>query len=106
MIADEHNAEEVGADRTINGRKIPLGTWLLEKLGLCNCCPKARCAFVRERRERKWRLINRCTLRSSNGVAKRVQAFDSLFGARTGLPNVYKPLTVSAELERGLLNVY
>ena len=45
MIADEHNAEEVGAERMIDGRKIPLGTWLLEKLGLCNCCPKARCAF-------------------------------------------------------------
>ena len=45
MIADEHNTEEVGAERMIDGRKIPLGTWLLEKLGLCNCCPKARCAF-------------------------------------------------------------
>ena len=50
MIADKHITEEVGTERTINGRKIPLGTWLLEKLGLCNCCPKARCAFVRERR--------------------------------------------------------
>ena len=49
MIADKHSTEEVGAKRTINGRKIPLGTWLLEKLRLCNCCPKARCAFVRER---------------------------------------------------------
>ena len=46
MIADKHNAEEVGAKRTINGRKIPWGTWLLEKLGLCNCCPKARCVFM------------------------------------------------------------
>ena len=50
MIADKHSTEEVGTERTINGRKIPLGTWLLEKLGLCNCCPKARCAFVGERR--------------------------------------------------------
>ena len=33
-------------ERTINGRKIPSGTWLLEKLGLCNCCPKARCVFI------------------------------------------------------------
>jgi len=49
MIADKHNTEEVGRERTIDGRKIPLGTWLLEKLGLCNCCPKARCAFVKER---------------------------------------------------------
>ena len=45
MIADEHNAGEVGAERMIDRRKIPLGTWLLEKLGLCNCCPKTRCAF-------------------------------------------------------------
>ena len=33
-------------ERTIDGRKIPLGTWLLEKLGLCNCCPKARWVFI------------------------------------------------------------
>ena len=46
MIADKRLTKEVGMERTINGRKIPSGTWLLEKLGLCNCCPKARCVFI------------------------------------------------------------
>ena len=46
MIADNRCTKKVGMERTINGRKIPSGTWLLEKLGLCNCCPKARCVFI------------------------------------------------------------
>jgi len=49
MIADKQDTEDAREHnkRTIVVRKVPLGVWLLEKLGLCNCCPRARCACMR-----------------------------------------------------------
>lgn len=49
MIADKQDTEDAREHnkRRIVVRKVPLGVWLLEKLGLCNCCPRTRCACMR-----------------------------------------------------------
>lgn len=48
MIADKQDTEDAREHkRRIVVRKVPLGVWLLEKLGLCNCYPRARCACMR-----------------------------------------------------------
>jgi len=49
MIADKQDTEDAREHnkRRIVVRKVPLGVWLLEKLGLCNFYPRARCACMR-----------------------------------------------------------
>ena len=44
-------------------------------------------------------------LQARSGVAECLQELDSACVTQWGLPNVYYPSTVSAELERGLLNI-
>ena len=52
--AEQSDTDEAGMDRLVAAhgerrivvRNIPLGTWLLEKAGLCNCSPRIRYMYV------------------------------------------------------------
>ena len=44
--SDLEGDEEVAEGRTIDTRKIPIGAWALEALGLCNRRPKKRYMYI------------------------------------------------------------
>lgn len=52
--AEQSDTDEAGVEsrlaahgeRRVVVRNVPLGTWLLEKAGLCNCCPRIRCVCM------------------------------------------------------------